>query len=391
MSRRLVNRSGAPARTTTDLPHYESPSCPLNDAARRALGELSNNRGTLVYHSQLKESMRFLGGSIGDLHERLREGKDRLQGLRTRREEKGSEKSQDEERLETHVEELEERVRALTDKHEVAVRELIDRSIELEDEVEVLGDLYTHAATENINAPTESRLPRTLPSDKPEASPDPEDDPDLNPPTAPSTLDIFKKQLAEKEREYTSMTPHQRYAVNNDYAAFKKLWHDAMAGEDGPPLPDASRWFTRDGQPVMGRPGEDAGGDDDSDDDIAVAREVLSINCPLTLRVLDQPYSNRKCKHTFEKAAILDYLPPHGEVQCPQTGCSQMFSRMRFDQDFYLDQVMMKRIQRTRRAQEQQDMMEDDDEDDEDDDGVIVRGQRMRPGGAVAKREKMER
>lgn len=324
MSRRLLNRSGAPATqqrapATNDLPPYQAPSCPLNEAARRALGELSNNPGTVVYHSQLKEAMRFLGGSVGDLHERLRDRRERLEAMRKRREEKGLEKTEEEERLEAHVRDMEEKVEALTDRSESAMRDLIDRRTELEDESEVLGDLYTHAATESITRQSQRNR-----DEAPDQTLDPDEDPEIKIPPPPSTLKIFRQAQKDKENEFNSQEPYQKYALNNDYAAFKKLWHDAMAGEDGPPLPDASRWFRANGQPVMrgvGDGGAPEEGDDD-DDDIAVAREVLSINCPLTLRPMDQPYSNRKCKHTFEKAAILEYLTSRGEHQCPQTGCS---------------------------------------------------------------------
>lgn len=215
--------------------------------------------------------------------------------MRTRREERGTEKTPDEERLEKHLEEFEMQVNSLTDKSEQSIRDLIDRQAELEDETDILR---------NLNIPTA-----------------PETDDDGEPPAGQSARNIIHKLRRRKEHDYNKMTLHSRYAVNNDYAHFKKVWHDAMAGEEGPPLPDASRWF-RDGKPVMRR--QDEADDENDDDDIAVAREVLSINCPLTLQAMREPYSNRKCKHTFEKAAILDYLEMRGEKQCPQTGCSQV-------------------------------------------------------------------
>ncbi|KAH6894276.1 zinc-finger of the MIZ type in Nse subunit-domain-containing protein [Thelonectria olida] len=361
MSRRLLNRSGHPAAsssssTSTALPEYQEPSCPLNDLGRRALGDLSNNRGTVVYQVHLKDSVRLIGSGVGDLHERLREQQTKLQNARARREEKGTEKTPEEERLEKHVEDLEHQVNSLTDKSEQAIRDLIDRQAELEDEGEILGDLHMRVAP-----PTEDGEP-----------------------SGPSARDLFNKLRAEKELEYSNMTLHRRYALNNDYAHFKKVWHDSMAGEEGPPLPDASRWF-RDDKPVMRIQAEAE--DEDEDDDIAVAREVLSINCPLTLQPMNEPYSNRKCKHTFEKAAILDYLSMRGEKQCPQTGCSRMFSRAGFDQDFFLDQAMVRRIRRARQAQEQQELEEEDEEDDDDED-VMVRGHKAVPG-RVPKQERV--
>ncbi|KPM40957.1 hypothetical protein AK830_g5622 [Neonectria ditissima] len=368
MSRRLVNRSSAAVASSssasTALPDYQPPACPLNDSASRALAELSNNRGTVAYQMELKNSLRLIGSSVGDLHERLREQRHKLEAGRAKREEKGTDKSPEEQRLETHLVDLEAQVNSLTDKSEQAIRDLIDHRAELEDEAAIIGDLYDHAN------PARSGL-----VDDTEEAP------------APSLLDLFNTQRSEKVADYSALSMHQRYALNNDYGAFKKLWHDAMAGEDGAPLPDASRWFRPDGQPVMRDLPEGMG--DDDDDDIAVAREVLSINCPLTLKPMDQPYSNRKCKHTFEKSAILDYLSMRGEKQCPQTGCAQMFSRPQFDEDFYLDLAMVRRIRRARQAQEQNDLDEEEDDDD-DGDEVMVRGHKTVPGRGP-KREKVER
>ncbi|KAK7415789.1 hypothetical protein QQZ08_012254 [Neonectria magnoliae] len=376
MSRRLVKRSGgavassSSASASTTLPDYQPPICPLNDSARRSLAELSSNRGTVAYQAELEDSLRLIGSSVGDLHERLREQRHKLEVGRAKREERGTDKSAEEQRLETHLVDFEAQVNSLTDKSEQAVRDLIDRRVELEDEAAIIGDLYNHAST--------ASGPGHL-------QPDQLDGVEETP--APSLLNLLNDRRSEKVAEYSALSMHQRYALNNDYGAFKKLWHDSMAGEDGAPLPDASRWFRADGQPVM-RDLADGMGEDD-DDDIAVAREVLSINCPLTLKPMEQPYSNRKCKHTFEKSAILDYLSMRGEKQCPQTGCSQMFSRPQFDQDFYLDLAMVRRIRRTIQAQEQHDMDEEDDEDGDDDDEVMVRGHKAVPGRGP-KREKVE-
>ncbi|KAF7539861.1 hypothetical protein G7Z17_g12322 [Cylindrodendrum hubeiense] len=389
MSRRLVNRSGttvasSSSSSSTTLPPYQPPSCPLNDAARRALGNLSNNRGTVEYQMHLKDSVRLIGSSVGDLHERLREQRDKLEAYRARREEKGTEKSSDEERLEAHIVDLEAQVDSLTDKSEKAIRELIDRRAELEDESAILGDLYTLAAPDSSHVDLHPAQRDIKPSI---AEQDEDGEAKPSAPT-PSVIDIFNTERSQKVNDYSALSMHQRYGLNNDYAAFKKLWHDAMAGEDGPPLPDASRWFRPDGQPVMRESaGNDAG---DDDDDIAVAREVLSMNCPLTLQPMNQPYSNRKCKHTFEKVAILDYLSMRGEKQCPQTGCSQMFSRPLFDEDFYLDQAMVRRIRRARQAQEQTELDDEDDEEADGDDEVRVRGHKAVPG-RPPKREKTER
>ncbi|KAJ4005278.1 hypothetical protein NW752_011239 [Fusarium irregulare] len=373
MSRRLLSRQGGggPASSLVDLPEYEPPACPLTDNARSKLNDLINTRTNAVYQQQVSESIRLLGFSVGDIHDRLRTQNDALAGLKAKREEKGTDKTEDEQRLEAHLAEFEGRVDELTFSSEKAVRDLIDRRAELEDEAGILKELYDTASAE-------ARQQRQEQEREGEGSDEREQL------AASSAIETFEKLRARKEAEYTNMSARQRYALNNDYAGFKKVWHDAMAGEDGPPLPDASRWFTQDGQPVMS--GADAGAADDDDDDIAVARETISINCPLTLQPMKDPYTNRNCKHTFEKSALLEYLPMRGESQCPQAGCSQSFARVRFDHDFFQDQAMVRRIKRARQAQAQQDMeMDDDDADGEDD--VVVRGQKLASGRAPKKEE----
>ncbi|KAG6006202.1 hypothetical protein E4U21_007241 [Claviceps maximensis] len=416
MSRRLINRdpfSEAGASSTSHqpasnahLPEYQPPSCSLNQTGRRALGELSNNRGTLLYQTQLKDSTRNLGLCVADLHERLRVQLDRLRHLRERRQEKGSDKTAEEERLEAHIDKFEKHVDELTKESEESLRDVIDHQAELQDQVVVLGDLYTSASTAGTRLTTNAsefrRHARQL-AETTESKPAADDqDQKESPALMPSTRDAYHAARAQKLAEYESLTPYQRYALNNDYAAFKKIWHDAAAGEDGPPLPDASRWFRADGRPVMTRPGASSGhqdtidgaadneADDGDDDDIAVAREVISLNCPLTLRQMEEPYTHMPCKHTFEKSAIMEYLPARGSVQCPQSGCNQTMSKVRFGQDFVLDEVMLRRIRRSKQTERGLDNM--DDEEDEDDDQVgdesLVMGEERHAPGRTMKHER---
>jgi E3 SUMO-protein ligase NSE2 len=149
-------------------------------------------------------------------------------------------------------------------------------------------------------------------------------------------LHVYRELRAKKRDEYAALSAHQRYALNNEYATFKKLWHDGMVGEEGPPLADASRWFDAQGDPVMPGLGDAAEDAEDSDDDIAVEREVISLICPITQQMMEEPYSNRKCKHTFEKAAILHHLGVSDPIQCPQTGCSQVMKRKPLSLTYYI-------------------------------------------------------
>ncbi|RFU78225.1 zinc finger, ring fyve phd-type [Trichoderma arundinaceum] len=428
MSGRLFNRgsrvaaASTSASTTTTviaLPEYEPLSFPLSDTARRELIELANNRGAASYEAQLKDSIRHIGLSVSDLNERLRRGQDRLATVRERREEKGNSKTAEEQRLEEQIPNFENEVERLTRESERALRETIDRKAELEDETGVLDDLGTTATTNRIAqtrsaaaAQSRRRRANAATSDDEESADGADEDEEAPPVT--SIIDTFRELRAKKRAEYSGLSVQQRYSLNNDYAGFKKLWHEAAAGEDGPPLPDASRWFLSNGEPDMTIASHDGqNGALDDDDDVAVSRENISINCPLTLLPMTEPYRSRKCPHTFEKAAILDYLPPRGERQCPQTGCSQAslcrvsncplsdmsptltwksrsksFARSRFDHEFFLDEAMKRRIQRSKQAEQNRRDMDDDD-DDPDESLVFGREQQSRgSGNRAVKREK---
>ncbi|KAH8176828.1 zinc-finger of the MIZ type in nse subunit domain-containing protein [Sarocladium implicatum] len=408
MPRRLVNRtapsphvrstqSGTSAAINTSLPAYQPPSC-KHDPTQR-LNELAASRtshaSSAVLARHLTDASRNLGHSADDLQARLRERRAKLVQIRKKREEKGiAEQSGEEEKLEEHVEKLAGLVKSLTATSEEAMRKVVDLQAGREDEGQVLKELETEFT--NRRRTTEEQEPSTEP---------PSDGP----------LAVYTALREKKQNDYTTLTPHQRYALNNEYATFKKLWHMGLVGEDGPPLPDASRWFDARGNPVMSSSGVDSSGqngsldsgpEDDDDEDIAVAREVVSLICPLTQSIMTEPYSNRRCKHTFEKDAIKHHLRVSGTAQCPQTGCSQVFAFKDFSEDFFPDRAMMRRIQRAGEAERNRgyddSRMYDDEEEDEnmisdtsgfpnaeeeDDDEDV--GGRSRRASRVPKKERM--
>ncbi len=352
MSRRLVNRArsstanGSATPALPGLPEYEPLEYPLDDEARHALEKLSTNRKQSKYIRNLKAGATNLGSVVGDIHDRLRERRAHLASEKRRRRDKEPEDGEEDlDALEQHLDEFARKVDENSRAAEANLRLLIDQQFALEDEGKAIGEIYTDAtnaqAQENTRQLQKERR-REEAIEIAQASGDPippeeEENLDEKPPPVDSTLDLLRQRQDGKRREYEQLSVQERYAVNNEYASFKKLWHDAAQGEDGPPLPDASRWFGADGAPILPRVAPRAGRGrsrtadtgDDSDDDIAVAREVTSLRCPLTLQEFVEPYSNNKCKHTFEKSAITDYLQANGQAQCPQTGCSQVCSIQR--------------------------------------------------------------
>ncbi|KAK0382765.1 hypothetical protein NLU13_9861 [Sarocladium strictum] len=354
MPRRLASRSAPthrstshhPTSTSSSLPPYQPPSC--HHSASHRLTDIPSSRAAIASAALLKRHLqdvsRNLAHSADDLQARLRERRAKLAQIRRRREERETERTGEEEDLEEHVEKLEGQVRDLTEKSESAMRGVVDTQAAVEDEAQVLKDLEAEFSNRR-----------------------PGEDPDAPPTETP--LSVYKSLVSAKQASYTALTPHERYALNNEYATFKKLWHLGLVGEDGPPLPDASRWFDSRGRPVLSAAEGERGLESDEEDDIEVAREVVSLICPLTQSVMKEPWSNRRCKHTFEREAIQHHLRVSGEAQCPQTGCSQIFNFRDFKDDFFLDQTMLRRIERANEADRHRDDYDDsrfyDDEEDE--------------------------
>lgn len=104
---------------------------------------------------------------------------------------------------------------------------------------------------------------------------------------------------------------------------------------------------------------QQANDNDDSDEDIIVARASITLKCPLTVRYFVEPYSNRVCTHSFEKSAILDYIrqnsrmhqerdahgkdvgAPKKRVECPQAGCSKV-SQVSHDSNIVMTVVVLR-------------------------------------------------
>ncbi|KAL7622347.1 hypothetical protein AAE478_007851 [Parahypoxylon ruwenzoriense] len=325
----------------TELPDYEPLSYPLNAEAIRSLAQLSTNKDMRKYEDHLNSSLKLLSASVRDLNDKYVARKDNLKALQEKRGENG-EKNDRERAEEKALLALQDDVPLLTDDCDLAVRSVIDLKVEVEDNREALKKTAGAIEREGANAAQRRRT----------RGHDDEDDDmvDVNI-LAPLTLLSHAQEAATAD--YATKSLYEKYGVNNDYIGFKRLWHDAVHASDGKPLPDASKWFTQNG----------GDGEEDSDEDLIVAEEHLDIHCPLSMAVMEDPYTSTKCKHTFEKASIVQFLRgrPGGRARCPQTGCNKEVSIS----DFHPDPVMLRRIKR-RLAAQQESMADDDDEEEED-------------------------
>ena len=202
-----------------------------------------------------------------------------------------------------------------------------------------------------------------------------------------------------------------RYTTNNAYGAFKRLVHDAKTSymDEAPPLANPSTWFASDQGGSAGTSQSQTAttatfrsntsnpsfmqkaADHDSESDIEVAGEKISLKCPLTLLPMQEPLTSTKCPHSFEGEAILDMIKSSNTVinvdanstqtqtqwkgargikgiKCPV--CSVMLT----EADLHRDEVLVRKI---RREQEKEKRRQGDDDWDEED-GLSSRGPRRK-------------
>lgn len=309
----------------------------MNDAGKRELLGISNNRDTRKYEQHLAKSIIYLRESVGVTNDRLHTRTGHVETLAAKRTERGGEEKSE---LETAAEEsaakLGEEVSALTSRSEAALREMIDYRAELEDEKAVLAQVHNQVQAQIPRQPRperERKAPRrVLGSDGDDDVADDdaepqgeEEDTDMEEPEdkTPYTgaSELLNSIRQSKTSDYGKLSMHERYGLNNEYIAFKRTLHDAQY-QDEAPLPDASTWFGPDGRPVVGtltgRSNPANQETQEEEEDLVIQREVLSFKCPLTLQTMTEPYTSRACGHTFEKEAIFVFIrDSHGDCKCP--------------------------------------------------------------------------
>ncbi|KAI4604228.1 hypothetical protein KJ359_000359 [Pestalotiopsis sp. 9143b] len=359
------------------MPEYEPPSFALDTNARHALAELSRNTtDARRYGGELEKSVRLLGESVGEVNDRLQDRKEMLAARLEKRKDSGEEEDEDTRALRDAVDMLRQEAPGLTRRCDEGVRQVIDWMVEMEDARTAAANTVQEVEQESIGVETRAQAAQARANwraqererridsgqlkddDEEEEEEDDEEDADDVGERLKGPLKRLRENKARLQADYDGKTPYQRYGLNNDYIQFKKQWHEA-AHRDGKPLPDASKWFSS-------RNNHDSGEDEeeeDEDDDLIVAREKKDMRCPLSLVIMQEPFTSSKCNHTFEKTAIMEFLrsQPGRSTRCPQTGCSKEVSI----RDFSLDHSMLRQI---KRAQRQEANDDDDDDDDEEED-----------------------
>ncbi|KAI1338769.1 zinc-finger of the MIZ type in Nse subunit-domain-containing protein [Xylariaceae sp. FL0016] len=330
-----------------ELPDYEPPSFPLDPSLRRALADLSSNANSLKYEAQLTRSIKLLTSSVSDINDKYAKRKETLKRMQLKREQTDADKSKRERREEEALLNLRESVPELTEDCDKAVQSVIDMKNELQDHRQAMQDMSRKVEFEAANAAQEPQARHGEDEDGMMADAVPH-------PDVVGPLRILENEKRKAADDYATRTPYEKYALDNDYVGFKGMWHDAVHGKEGKPLPDASKWFTQNGAE-----------EEDDDEDLVVAEEHLSMRCPLSLVDMTEPYTSRICKHTFNKPEIVDYLrrQPGGKAKCPQIGCNKELSIG----DLFDDQIKLRRIKRAQANDED----EEEGNEDEDEEGDI--------------------
>lgn len=319
-----------------DLPPYEPPRCPLTGQAERALRDLASSRISEKYREGLASSASLLSNSVYVINERLTNRKRAAAQIAekvAKRRNTGDGGGGDTDaaaaavvdKAEGAARELGDEVSALSAQLEEAMRQVLDMQAALQDENGILRGL-----PDEVAAKQQAVAGRAL--QEQEEDDDDDDVGNQDPPEVPGVpiLDVLQEERDAKAAEYEKLRPYEKYALNNSYIEFKKSWHQGLYPDEEVPLPDATRWFDQDGRPRHGtrEDGRRRGGDDgeeDSDDDIQIAREKRSFKCPLSLSTMKEPYTCRLCKHSFDKSSITEYIRgPNGRgtsAKCPIPGC----------------------------------------------------------------------
>ncbi|TVY84540.1 E3 SUMO-protein ligase nse2 [Lachnellula suecica] len=383
------------------LPPYEPPTCHLRPEAQRALDNLRLNHDYTKYKKHVESAIKALKSSAVSINDQLADRKDLVQrGKETMEKlrEAGrddEDKAADQKEKEEYARHMAKKVGNLTTKAEEALRELIDYGDELAMQQSIITEVSETIANAPVPEPraAKKRKRRSTQDEGEEENEDNEENASQDDAPADdieilSAVELWEKSKQDYATQYASKTMRERYDVN-EYREFKRIVHDAQhPGQDAPPVPHVRTWFPEDNASQgpqsrrrnnmtdNTRNGSEV---DSSDDDVVIERATTNLKCALTLQYFKEPYTNSVCNHTFEKHAIVEYHNNNGSrfgpgpkvVKCPQTGCERMLEL----KDFYLDELILRKVERAKRLEEQG----DDDSSDEDDD-IRPRGtQKNRP------------
>lgn len=335
--------------TISPLPPYKKTSHPLTADAQQKLRQLYRARDSESLQKKNEHAVALITQLAGSINDALRERDERVQ--RRRKKWENGERVEEQEDEEAELRALRERVEGMTEGLERSMREAIDDAeagrrireavewLKREAGIAMRREFEEQMSQRQTQTQTQTQGRRMRRRRDTDVDMDgDEEDEDEGPTPGPTPLgqerveltglsDLYTDRMERMRLQYLSFSHQARYAKNNEYIGFRKMVHDAKYGDDGPPLPRPETWFSERGAPA---PGITAMQDDDNDD-IVVDRENVSTRCPLTFQQFKEPFTSKKCPHSFEKSAILQFIRnsqtlSRGQraIQCPVAGCDEV-------------------------------------------------------------------
>lgn len=86
------------------------------------------------------------------------------------------------------------------------------------------------------------------------------------------------------------------------------------------------------------------------DEDLSVVGAVLSVDCPITGKLMEDPVKSKRCGHSYSKNGILGVIQQNGgrEVKCPHRGCKHKVGRADLEQDKAMSLRVSREVARQR-------------------------------------------
>ncbi len=393
----------------------QPPVASLNAEAQQALADLQRQQKItkrLTHHlAQAAEQLATVATQLND------RGTNYNLAYRKKRRRGETHGEEDNEEEKVAYEDFQRKLQDLTWRMDNGVRSVVDDQTWVDALPEIMKQMARKAQASAEASQTETQLIDSEDNDEVTRTEAP-------PPTTeevPSAL--IKTAREELASDWASKTLTERYSQNNTYVGFYRSVHDAKnPGEDGPPIPHHSLWFASEedvnatyvapGTTIQRsrRPrGPSNEGDEDGDissSDVEIAREKISIKCPITYLPFTDPLTSTKCPHSFDKpgitamlhrtttslpltdaqtaelAAITDARARNGReaqfartpaVPCPV--CSTLLAHS----DLLPDPVLLRKVRRIQAAEAREreaatSDLNSNSDDSDDEDGVIAPG-----------------
>ncbi|RKP27526.1 zinc-finger of the MIZ type in Nse subunit-domain-containing protein [Syncephalis pseudoplumigaleata] len=129
--------------------------------------------------------------------------------------------------------------------------------------------------------------------------------------TNTTSIDVYEQQCKERLAMALRRCGHE-FSRSEPYKDFRqKIWEVKHPDQIMPPLSTAAY--------------NDE--EEEEDDDIIEMAQHVSLICPLTTMIMEDPVTSASCKHSFSKRAIVEYIQRYQgseRAPCPVTGCSRM-------------------------------------------------------------------